>query len=454
MSSTPMSTQALRVGAIALIVIALWYWNTSKPSGKEDDDKKSSKSTTTTTTTTTTSSKDPKGTSTTTTETVVHGEAIESGKKDAIEETVVTDITTADIKIVPENVHDDEEEEEEVTVQITSREISAEPPISNIQEYSIVKTEVTETEVVESTSESLLTSSEIQLTESYVEDMTMTESELVEHAQEIPEEKEEEVVEQQQQRQVELAESAVITPEADISYEDDYEDELEEIEEGDDEFESVLVFTVTSPANSKRSEKNHQEQKQPEFVERDIFASKPETIQTPTKDASEVTLEGSDQADTPTTLVGEELELTEDTLQTLQEVSRVAKHSELNAKAMEFKPSWLSSSQQEHVTPSTQPDSPKQITKLKSRCHYWPNCTNKACKYTHPAQPCRDGDQCRFGERCIFIHPKDQNAATRTKKAAAAKQSAAAGGAPSSHGRRTSSATMTSVSPVEPWGRV
>lgn len=26
---------------------------------------------------------------------------------------------------------------------------------------------------------------------------------------------------------------------------------------------------------------------------------------------------------------------------------------------------------------------------MKSRCNYWPNCTNKNCKFVHPIKPCR-----------------------------------------------------------------
>ncbi|KAF9434207.1 hypothetical protein BGZ76_008376 [Entomortierella beljakovae] len=45
--------------------------------------------------------------------------------------------------------------------------------------------------------------------------------------------------------------------------------------------------------------------------------------------------------------------------------------------------------------------------KMKSRCRFWPNCTNKACKFTHPTLYCRDPENCTFGSRCNFIHPKD-----------------------------------------------
>ncbi|ORZ23790.1 hypothetical protein BCR41DRAFT_246351 [Lobosporangium transversale] len=160
---------------------------------------------------------------------------------------------------------------------------------------------------------------------------------------------------------------------------------------------------------------------------------------TMTEDSEEV-----DQADTPTTLVGEELELTKDTLQTLQEVSRVAKHSELNARAQEFKPSWLNSSQQAPVSRTAPSPTPtkQQAAKIMSRCNYWPNCTNKACKYTHPSQPCRDADNCRFGDRCVFIHPKDLTPRSKKSK-----------NQQTGHGGRPSLTTMSSASSIESWAK-
>ncbi|KAI8985369.1 hypothetical protein BDB01DRAFT_787840 [Pilobolus umbonatus] len=44
---------------------------------------------------------------------------------------------------------------------------------------------------------------------------------------------------------------------------------------------------------------------------------------------------------------------------------------------------------------------------VKSRCDYWPNCTNKHCKFWHPFAECREGDNCPFKERCMFLHPRD-----------------------------------------------
>ncbi|GAA5805950.1 hypothetical protein HPULCUR_011477 [Helicostylum pulchrum] len=47
------------------------------------------------------------------------------------------------------------------------------------------------------------------------------------------------------------------------------------------------------------------------------------------------------------------------------------------------------------------------LSKMRNRCDYWPACTNKNCKFSHPTAPCRAGDECTFGKRCSYIHPKD-----------------------------------------------
>ncbi|KAK3829068.1 MAG: hypothetical protein J3Q66DRAFT_24205 [Benniella sp.] len=76
--------------------------------------------------------------------------------------------------------------------------------------------------------------------------------------------------------------------------------------------------------------------------------------------------------------------------------------------------------------------------KMKSRCRFWPNCTNKACKFTHPSMPCRDPDNCTFGDRCIFIHPKDANRqGSRGRRAA--------GGAASTGASTTTTTTTTTT---------
>ncbi|KAF9116047.1 hypothetical protein BGX27_005076 [Mortierella sp. AM989] len=467
--STPMSTTAVRIGAIALCgVLAYWYWSTATgPKTKTKTPKTSEKKNKTITTTMT---------STTTTTFIAHSSKtsseynIETGAipKDLKQNATETIEDTDNNRVATDHSAEKAEEEEPlVTVAVITREISsqaAEAIVNKIGETvaSVVaeqKDELLAEENVEGSMVIITTADgayddEIEEQEESIDraaiaNVEMSASELTDI--DAFEEAKAEVICQvqnlaQENEQEQLAETVEDT------FEDDtYEDPI-------DEFESVQVYEVVSHSTIMETEKtgaievenqDHTEADNDEVhetvLEREVPASEPETIQTPTND--EFT-EGSDQADTPTTLVGEELELTKDTLQTLQEVSHIAKHSELNARALEFKPSWLASPQQ---APISHPEAPqdtapvKQVTKMKSRCHYWPNCTNKACKYTHPSQPCRDGDHCRFGDRCIFIHPKDQTS-PRTKKGS--KPASAHGRSPSS-----SSATMTSVSPVEPWGR-
>ncbi|KAI8084995.1 uncharacterized protein BX664DRAFT_338291 [Halteromyces radiatus] len=47
------------------------------------------------------------------------------------------------------------------------------------------------------------------------------------------------------------------------------------------------------------------------------------------------------------------------------------------------------------------------IPLYKSRCEFWPGCTNNHCKYYHPYIECRNGKTCQFGKKCIFLHPND-----------------------------------------------
>ncbi|KAI9481196.1 MAG: hypothetical protein EXX96DRAFT_565765 [Benjaminiella poitrasii] len=43
----------------------------------------------------------------------------------------------------------------------------------------------------------------------------------------------------------------------------------------------------------------------------------------------------------------------------------------------------------------------------KSRCVHWPKCTNNNCKYSHPVKECRMGENCNYKSRCMFLHPSD-----------------------------------------------
>ncbi|CEP16836.1 hypothetical protein [Parasitella parasitica] len=47
------------------------------------------------------------------------------------------------------------------------------------------------------------------------------------------------------------------------------------------------------------------------------------------------------------------------------------------------------------------------MPRSKARCSHWPHCTNNNCKFFHPYRPCRAGDECSYGDRCMFVHPND-----------------------------------------------
>jgi hypothetical protein len=41
----------------------------------------------------------------------------------------------------------------------------------------------------------------------------------------------------------------------------------------------------------------------------------------------------------------------------------------------------------------------------KVRCRHWPVCKDKDCPYVHPSEQCTFFPNCRFGDKCIKIHP-------------------------------------------------
>ncbi|KAG0338495.1 hypothetical protein BG004_007201 [Podila humilis] len=148
-----------------------------------------------------------------------------------------------------------------------------------------------------------------------------------------------------------------------------------------------------------------------------------------------------DIAYTPTTLVEEDLPLVEEELplveedlpqvkshsvnwnnqrETLAEISMAAQHSELNADAAAFTPTWATAPRYvpapiQRPRTATRPEEP---VKLKSRCRFWPKCTNKSCKFVHPTIYCRDPSNCTFGDRCVFIHPSDVTRMQQSQEAA------------------------------------
>ncbi|KAF9960591.1 hypothetical protein BGZ72_006491 [Mortierella alpina] len=243
-----------------------------------------------------------------------------------------------------------------------------------------------------------------------------------------------------------------------VQYEDE-EVELDQVEETDEEEFFEMVFHKVVPRTAAAPVAQ---------ILRPELEIKEEVTESEELSLEETEIEAD--AETPTTLVGEDMDLTKDTLidtetvarqvQTLQEISRVAQHSELNAKAPEFKPSWMPGSTSVPIrapTPVPRGATPTQEqVKMKSRCRFWPNCTNKSCKFTHPSSPCRDPENCTFGDRCIFIHPSDMKPRPPRENKGLKKQNSIqqAAGAPVRKRRpqsSDSSASMVSVSPEEVW---
>ncbi|KAI8094898.1 uncharacterized protein B0P05DRAFT_523871, partial [Gilbertella persicaria] len=90
-------------------------------------------------------------------------------------------------------------------------------------------------------------------------------------------------------------------------------------------------------------------------------------------------------------------------------------NSSLHATAPEFVPKAAQQSQQQkkstkkYLTREQLIEQQRQhhIPKSKARCSHWPHCTNNNCKFFHPYRACRAGDDCMFGDRCMFVHPND-----------------------------------------------
>ncbi|KAL1929200.1 hypothetical protein VTP01DRAFT_2259 [Rhizomucor pusillus] len=95
----------------------------------------------------------------------------------------------------------------------------------------------------------------------------------------------------------------------------------------------------------------------------------------------------------------------------------IPKHSTLSPFAKEFVPSFSLFTTGAGDTVAAPPKHLKKNKKAikqqqshravyHSRCKYWPGCTNKHCKFVHPANPCRLGDICK-NDRCPYLHPHE-----------------------------------------------
>ncbi|KAF9913031.1 hypothetical protein EC991_005899 [Linnemannia zychae] len=420
------SNNAVRLGAAALLGTVILYFifsstTSSSSSGKpKDRNSSSSKTTTTTTTTTTTEKKVAKGTQKLSTE-------------EHQDKAIVDEVPAVKAEKIAD--HKEHEEKPRETEPVKEPEVVPEPiqPVAApIPEPTIEK----EQEVQQQRAQ-----------EPEIIAETITEVQEAEKEEVVDEVEEEQITE----REIPVVVAAVIP--AAIQ-------EPEQVKE-----QEIVEETVTAAAV--------QEAEEVEEVE--------EIQETQTQKEEEA------QIDTPTTLVGDQLEHTikeaeeqiaqapaetprkpeswnatpEDKVQTLQEVSRVAQHSELNAKAAEFKPSWLPSVTAAPVRPNGAAANGVPVqepVKMKSRCRFWPNCTNKSCKFTHPSTYCRDPENCSFGDRCNFIHPNDMTPRPPRekgdKKGARRQNTAIINGDRKGRPKSSdSSVNMVAASPVDAWSK-
>ncbi|KAG0251939.1 hypothetical protein BG011_007304 [Mortierella polycephala] len=520
-SNTLANNSALRLGAVALLggVLVYWLWSSSRSSSPKTPPTNSQGTTATTTSSKALADKkDKENAKETKTETEKDTGSI--GSKDsetnkssltATKTTLTTTTTTIRKAAVSESESDHADKDAEyVEVVLTKAQQVTEHVVQDHRSQKAEEhVEKEEIKVAEALHEPAVAAVVVAtITDAIAEPAISSAPVAIEHAEEavdaveqvteetaavdvvivepliesVPEQEPEQEQDMKMEIEQEQVQAQEIAEEIQELVEDDAESELMETDE-EEIFELVFERDVlpSAPISAIASDIVHEqvmevEEKQEQEEEEKVEAKEQEHVET------EV------EAVTPTTLVGEEMDLTKDThidtmestevkvvesvtstsrktteswasaaddkVQTLQEVSRVAQHSELNAKAPEFKPTWLSFTTasagtpvepMHAVTPASEP------LKVKSRCRFWPNCTNKSCKFTHPSQPCRDPANCTFGDRCNFIHPND--ASPRPKKikddkADSRRQLGAKKRRPQSS---DSSATMVSVTPEEAW---
>jgi len=41
----------------------------------------------------------------------------------------------------------------------------------------------------------------------------------------------------------------------------------------------------------------------------------------------------------------------------------------------------------------------------KTRCNFWPKCNKPDCPFAHPKEQCPKFPFCKFGAKCIYLHP-------------------------------------------------
>jgi hypothetical protein len=58
-----------------------------------------------------------------------------------------------------------------------------------------------------------------------------------------------------------------------------------------------------------------------------------------------------------------------------------------------------------HQSPKDDPEAPAETPEKRRRCRYWPNCSKEDCPFFHPVSECPHFPGCKFGGKCLMIHP-------------------------------------------------
>ncbi|KAF9214794.1 hypothetical protein BGZ59_002967 [Podila verticillata] len=420
LGNNPTSNNAIRFGAAILLGTAIAYliWSASSSSSSSSKTEKKEVKKTTKTIVSEKKTEVKKATTEATVEPVVASEPIVEPTELAVERTI-------------EHTHEEQEQQQEEEVQVLERSL----PTPN--ETKTWAGHETADHMNAATNKDL----QDEITATTDEDETASVADIA----------------------IEVAEIAVMETSVEVEEEDQEEQELEqELKQEVVSHEEIAVIE-----NVIAQEQVHEETTVAEDAE-DVIEKKEIATAPFAREIMEAELE----VDTPTTLVEEDhyskvnLNLNStnnieesrwtskravDDVQTLAEISLVAQHSELNAQAVEFTPTW-STAPRYVPAPIGRPRNPttrsEEPAKMKSRCRFWPKCTNKSCKFVHPTVYCRDPANCTFGERCVFIHPSDVVRMHETQENGKKNQRRNA-----NRSRRPqssdSSASMASVSPVE-----
>lgn len=52
-----------------------------------------------------------------------------------------------------------------------------------------------------------------------------------------------------------------------------------------------------------------------------------------------------------------------------------------------------------------EPEAPAETPEKRRRCRYWPNCAKEDCPFFHPVSECPHFPGCKFGNKCLMVHP-------------------------------------------------